>query len=306
MKSITKILSFVILLCFVNAQLANSQSNRDWWNSLTPGWKKVFQKQELKGKNIDPSDEQLDRIVKITQIDCSNNIDILDLKPLGRLDLLEEIRCSKSGIKSLEGLESLKNLRVLDCSDNDNINSLIPLEGITSLEKLFCGNTMVKDLKPLRQIVNLKVLDVHFATVSELLFIGALVNLEKLDISQNQSLFNLKGAEKLINLTELKCNDTKVNDLQPLSVLTKLELLDCSNTPVLTLKPLQVLKNLKDLNCSDTNIKGASLDYLLGMLYMERFRCMNNDISQQDKEQFESTYKKKNGSCTIVITVAKK
>jgi Leucine-rich repeat (LRR) protein len=272
-----------ILLCFFLVSSLSivkteaQSSDRDWWNGLTPAWKKVFQDQELKGKDVDPTDEQLNRIVKVKQIDCSNNKDVESLKPLAKLDLLEIVRCTNcTNIHGLEGLENLVNIKELSCSDNDNINSLMPISGLTNLEKLYCGNTMVKDLKPLANLVKLRVLDVHKSTVSELIFIGTLRNLEKLDVSGNLSLFSLNGMT--------------------------LELLDCSHTGVESLRPLQNLRAMKEVDVSETNIKGTSLDYLLKSANLEMVRCKNNDITKEDKDTFESIFKKNYPNCTFLIS----
>jgi len=298
-----------ILLCFVfvyalSIAKTNAQSSdREWWNSLSPGWKKIMQEQELKGKDVDPTDEQLNRIIKIKQIDCSNNKDVESLKPLSRLDLLEVVRCVNCPkIGGLEGLENLINLKELNCSDNDNINSLMPIAGLTNLEKLYCGNTMVKDLKPLVNITKLRVLDVHLSTVSELIFIGTLKNLEKLDVSGNLSLFSLAGIEKMPRLAELNCSNTRINDIIPVANILTLELFDCSKTGVQSLRPMQNLRALKEVNVSDTKIKGTSLDYLLKSANLEMVRCKNNEITQEEKDTFESIFKKSYPNCTFLIS----
>jgi len=302
MKIFTICFAIVVLLIQqTNAQ--TPQADRDWWNGLGPAWKKILQNQELKGKNVDPTPEQLNRIVKIKQIDCSNNNEVESLKALAKLELLEVIRCNNSpGIKSLEGIESLKNLKEIDCSDNDNINSLIPLQGLTNLEKINCGNTMIKDLKPLSNLTKLRILDAHFSTVSELIFISSLTNLEKLDVSKNQSLFSLQGIEKLSKLTDLNCAETKVIDLIPLATCGNMEILDISGTPVNTLRSLQNLRKIRELNFSDTRIRGSSLDYLYSMASMEMLRGKNIDVTAPEKEVFEGNFKKKSPNCTILIS----
>jgi Leucine-rich repeat (LRR) protein len=302
MKKSVKILGLLLFLSAVLTNNAYSQGDREWWDALSPAWKKVFQAQELKGKDIVPNDEQLDRIVKITHIDCSFNEEIEDLKPLSKLIFLEEIRCNDSKIISLEGIESLQNLKVLDCSNNDNINSLAPLSEIVSLEELNCGNTMVKNLTPLKKLVNLRVLDVHYSTVNKLVVISDLKSLQVLDVSQNQPLFYLDGVEGLVNLAELNCSETRVSDLSPVQNLKYLEILNLSNTSVETLRPLQDVKTLKELDFSNTNITGVSLDYLYSHLSLTMLRGREIDITEKNSESFESYYLKKNPNCTIILT----
>lgn len=302
MKRNIKIISLTLILSFVFISSTFSQSDRDWWNGLTPAWKKVFQDQELKGKDIEPNDEQLDRIVKITHIDCSFNTELTDLKPLSKLIFLEEIRCNDTKITSLEGIENLQNLKVLDCSNNDNINSLSPLIELKSLEELYCGNTMVKNLAPLKSLVNLRVLDVHYSTVNKLIVISELKSLERLDVSQNSPLFYLDGVEGLTNLVELNCSETRISDLTPIQTLKYLEILNLSNTSVKTLRPLQDVRTLKELDFSNTEITGVSLDYLYSHLSLTMLRGREIDITEKNVETFESYYLKRNPNCTIILT----
>jgi Leucine-rich repeat (LRR) protein len=132
---IKRIVLLAVVMIGITAGDAFSQSaNRTWWNSLPPAWKKIIQQQELKGKDITPTDEMLEDIVNIKSIGCSGNKDITDLKPLARLRALEYIDCSNTNITSLSGIETLTNLRELNCSNNDNVNSLLPCQHLGNLE----------------------------------------------------------------------------------------------------------------------------------------------------------------------------
>lgn len=296
---------FLMIFLMSISILTNAQSNREWWNSLSPAWKKIIQKQELKGKEIEPTDEQLDRIVKIKFISCEGNPDIETLEPLSKLQLLETVRANDcKNLKSLKGVEGLTNLKELDCSNNDNINSLIPLQNVKSLERLNCGNTMVKDLKPLRNLTNLRVLDVHLATVSELIFLSNLKNLEILDVSENYSLFKLDGVEKLTNLTELNLSKTQVRSLQPVATLPDLQIIKFAHTPVKGLRPLAsptLKKSLKEVNCSFTKIGSEQLDYLAQHIQLEMFRCKGNKLCPEYVSDFVETVQKNNPNCIIKI-----
>ncbi|GEM_PF-1480901 len=304
MKNFLQNIALVFVFYFCGNSFIWGQSDREWWNSLSPGWKKVFQKQELKGKDIEPSDELLSRIVSVKQIDCSHNKDINDLKPLSKLILLEKIRCNNSSnIKSLEGIENLINLKELNCSSNDNISSLIPLTSLVNLEKLNCSNTMTKDLRPLRGLTKLRVLDVHLCTINDLSILYTMTSLERLNVAQNISLFSLSGVEKLVNLVELNCSETKVDDLSYLERMKNLEIVDFSKTPVKTLRYLQTVRSLKEINCSDTEILGSSLSYLYSHVNLRMFKCKGNYICQTDSDEFTAMMKKVSAECILVVEV---
>jgi internalin A len=282
-----------------------SQTNRDWWNSLTPGWKKVIQKQQFKGKDVTPTNEQLDEIVKMTFLELTDVKDVTSLKPAANLSMLEVIRCNRSSVESLEGIESLFNLKEIDCSDNDQINSLQPVAGLYNLEKLNCGNTMVKNLRPLKDLKKLRVLDAHYATVVDLRVLKGLDNLEILNVSENVSLFALDGIEFLPSLIELNCSKTRIDDLTPLSKLQHIQRLDISETPVKSLRPIQLNRTITDIDCSDTEITGKNLDYLYGLTGIAMLRCKDIDITTKEITDYTSSFQKRNPSATILITSKK-
>lgn len=275
------------------AQDYKNMSNRQWWNELSPAWKTIIQEQELKGKNIDPNDEQLDRIVKITHISCSENKDITNLKPLAKLQNLEVIHCNNTSITSLDGVQQLTDLKELDCSNNDNINSLQPIEGLVGLEVLNAGNTMVTNLAPLRNLKNLKVLDLHFCAINDLNIISSLSRLTVLDVSENESLYDLHGVENLTSLAELNVSMTRIKSLKEIQNLQYLEKLYCSdNQSLVSLKPLEQArfkKNLKELDCSNTGISSASLESVKTLYVLEFFRCKEAKICEDEINDFLSS-----------------
>ncbi len=290
-----------VLFCFFTSN-SFSQTDRAWWNSLTPAWKKVIQKQQFKGKDVTPNDEQLAEIAKMTFLELTGNKDIKSLKPAANLTLLEIVRCSDSGVESLEGLGELVNLKDLDCSDNDNIASLGAISNSYNLEKLNCGNTMVKSLTPLRNLKKLRILDVHYATVVDIRILKELRQLESLNVSKNASLFSLDGVNYLHNLTELYANETRIDNLSPVSNLKHLKIIEFADSPVNSLRPLQLIKSLEDINCSGTQIKGSSLEYLFGLSNIKMLRCKNIEISDKEISMAEKIITKKSPEATIIIT----
>jgi hypothetical protein len=301
MKQIRCILLFVLIYGTTQV-FGQTATDRAWWESLSPAWKKVMQKQHFKGKDITPTDEQLSEIGKMVFLDIEGNKEIKDLKPAAALQILEIIKAKGSGLESLEGIEAIINLREIDVSDNDNINSLVPLSGLYNLEKINCGNTMVKSLVPLRNMTKLRKLDLHLTTIVDLRILKDLKNLQELDISENVSLYSLDGVNYMPELAVLDCSDTNIDDLTPLSKLPLLNVLDCSNTKVYTLKPIQLVKSLQDIDVSETDIEGSSLDYLLGHSNLTMIRAKKIEISDQEIKDFEGLLQKRNPNATIIIT----
>ncbi len=297
-RFITVLLLIILIATGTQAQ----ETNRAWWNDLSPAWKKVILKQQFKGKNLTPTDEQLREIGKMVFLDITGNKEVKTLKPAKALTVLEVIKAGGSGIESLDGVEGHINLREIDCSDNDNINSLTPLMGLNNLVKLNCGNTMVKNLAPLRNLKNLEYLDLHYTTIVDLRILKGLTKLEYLDVSENISLYQLDGAEYLYELRELDCSETNVDILKPLEKLKKIERLDCSKTKIYSLRPIQLVKSLKDVDCSSTEIKGISLEYLISNRNLIMLRAKNIDIAPKEIDEFETIIRRNNPDVTVIIT----
>ncbi len=301
MKHLINSAAMLLLALFFVTNL-NAQTDRNWWNSLSPEWKKVIQKHHFKGKDITPTDEQLGEVAKTVFLDIAGNKEVKTLKPAAQLSLLEVIKCDGSGVTSLEGVEGLINLRSIDCSDNDNISSLTPLSGLTNLQELKCGNTMVKNITPLRNMTSLTKLDLHYTTVVDLRILKDLKKLEYLDVSENVSLYSLEGVNFMPELRDLNCSKTNVDDLSPLSLLNKLERLDCSETRVTSLRPIQLSKNLQEISCSETEVTANSLEYLLGHTALLMIRAKNIKITDKEIAFFEGQLQKRNPKATILIT----
>jgi len=297
-------LKYTLSLVFIFSLFSNisaQSTDRDWWESLSPAWKKVIQKQHFKGKDINPTDEQLQEIGKMVFLDIEDNKNIKSLEPAAALLMLEIIKAKNSGLESLDGIRGLINLKQLDCSDNDNINSLIPLSNLNNLENINCGNTMVKSLVPLRYLEKLLKLDLHYTTIVDLRILKDLNNLSELDVSENISLYTLDGVNYMPELRFLNCSKSNIDDLSPLAKSKVLERLDCSDTKVYSLRPIQLIKTLQDIDCSDTDIKAKSLDYLLGHSNLTMLRAKNIEITDAEIKVFERLIQKRNPDATIII-----
>lgn len=84
--------------------------------------------------------------------------------------------------------------------------------------------------------------------------IKKIVNIEKLDVSNNTFINTLDPLTKLTRLKELNISNTQINSLIPLRNLTKLEILQFSNTPIASLEPLKYALNLKEIIGDNTFI----------------------------------------------------
>ncbi len=181
----------------------------DWWNQLDKNWKKVFKKAICIESN--PSDSDLEKIVNLPELDCSNN-KISDLEPLRSLTNLQQLSCYDNNLNDLEPLCALTNLQQLSCEGN-KISDLEPLHALTNLQDLNCSNNKISDLEPLHALTNLQDLNCSNNKISDLEPLHALTNLQQLSCYDN-NLNDLEPLRALTNLQQLWCWENKISDLE--------------------------------------------------------------------------------------------
>jgi Leucine-rich repeat (LRR) protein len=87
-----------------------------------------------------PSRKETEKIIKLEKIDCSNNIAVIDLKPLEKLIYLKEINCSNTYISDLSTLSKLNDLEKINLNYT-KIDTLNSLAGLSKLKIVDCYGT---------------------------------------------------------------------------------------------------------------------------------------------------------------------
>ena len=153
---------------------------------------------------------------------------------------LFELDLSEKGLSNSEivPLKYMKNLEVLNLSRNQ-ISDLTPLFGLKSLKVLFLyDNKRISDLTPLSKLTNLTDLSLYDNRISDLSPLSNLTNLIKLTLNDNQ-ISDLSPLKNLVNLTELGLRYNQVSDLKPLSGLMNLKKLSLSNNQISDWSPVE-------------------------------------------------------------------
>lgn len=179
-------------------------NKKEWWKNLDLTWKRIF-KLSI-DINHNPTDEELDQILKLESIDCSNSY-ILSLEPLEKLNGLRKLNCSKTKIRALDKIQNLILIDELDCSNTD-ISSLEPIHDFKNLWSLDCSKTNIKSLKGVGTLLQLAYLNCSSTEINDL---GLLNNLEQL---------------KSVN-----CDSTQVADLNSIKTLESKIEISYNNTP---------------------------------------------------------------------------
>ncbi|NFQ73566.1 DUF5050 domain-containing protein [Clostridium botulinum] len=159
--------------------------------------------------------------------------------PLTYMDVsgIKELNVHNKNIKSLKGIEYLKNLTKLDISDN-NIKDISRLKGLDSLELLNLYNNNIEDISPISNMEKLKD-----------------INLSKNKVKDISYLKDLK-------LHHLDLRDNKIENIEVLKDKTSLQHLYLANNSIKDFLPISNLKNLQILYLSHNN--SSNYDYAKG------------------------------------------
>ena len=86
------------------------------------------------------SEQEIEQIFKLNKVDCSNNLAVIDLKPLEKLIEVREINALNTYVSDLTPLKNLDKLETI-CLNYTKIDNLEPLEKLPNLQKITCYGT---------------------------------------------------------------------------------------------------------------------------------------------------------------------
>ena len=205
------------------------------------------------------------------------NTFVNDLSPLQGLVNLNFLNLEGTQVTDLSPLANLDRLNVVNLS-NTNVESLTALDKMSHLNRIYCDNTLItkqnadkyKQNNPNVLVINesnslaiwwselpsfWKTLlkdqsgtDIN-PTKEEL---HAIINIRSLTVSH--FIQDAEPISRLTNIEVLDLSASKINDLSPLYGLHNLKTLNVSNTMVSDLGPLSNCNNLRELNINNTNV----------------------------------------------------
>jgi Leucine-rich repeat (LRR) protein len=267
------------------SKLSEKEDMRNWWASLSAGWRLFFAK-GIMINNVYPLKDVLgfeeDRVFierfQVTVIEGyileSRRPDTIDANPqqiyteIARLWKTESIDITAFPfILDLSPLSKLSELRTINIS-GAWVDDLTPIRNLTHLENLIISNSQVSTLDPLRYSINLKNLDVSHTAISDLSPLPAFPSLERLNLSES-SVTDITPVSSLPKLSDLRFANTSVHDLSPLANTITLNVIDISNTPVTRLDSLSKLQTLERLHADNIAITDLSpLENLTNLQYI--------------------------------------
>ncbi len=265
-------------------KLNEKEDMRNWWNSLSQGWKAILAK-----------DMKLEGTLPMAQIDSFNDsvamvggqktfiMGSAFYQFLGQIIHAGSVDLSGNTlISNLEPLSKLSNLKDVNISGTP-VTDLMPLRNLNKLEILDISNTGISSIDPLRYCLLINQLRMKGTSISDLSVIPTFQSLTMLDISGTKAA-SLDLIRDIVTIRDLRLNHTKIKDLSPVSSLSNLEMLNISSTAVDNLDALKNLANLHILLCDSTAI--SSLAPLDSLARIQRVYCNNTRISQKEALNF--------------------
>ncbi len=268
------------IVSMYTTKLNESEEMQKWWDDLSTDWKKIL---STKSGITEPVDyNKIKSVLRITELDISNNEKITDLKPLTKLGRLKRLDFSNTKVNDLYPIRNLNKLEVLNCS-NTEIKSISSLQYAAKMQDLFLDNTKINDINVVENFGELKKLSIENTEVSD---IEALIEASTL-VDLRMSGTKVQKTEVLKELPEIKFlrfNSTPVSSLNNLSNLKKLEHLSFSATKINDISLLSQFANLKVVYFNNTAIK--ELTPLEKCDKIEKIYCDNTGIDEAKASAF--------------------
>ena len=90
------------------------------------------------------SDKEVETVFNLTEIDCSDNIAVIDLKPLLKLNKLRRLNCVNTSISDLLPLKNLVELEEINLNYT-KVDSLDAIKNLPKLKKIVCYGTSLSN-----------------------------------------------------------------------------------------------------------------------------------------------------------------
>jgi len=301
----------------------DSQRLISWWNSVPEIWKTILSE----GEKISnpPTKEQLQKIVIKKEVSIAGNQEVKTLAPLTMLFMLESLDISNTNIDDLAPLSESNNLRYLNLN-NIPVENLNSLKELSNLKEIHFENTSVSEISPLIKSKNLELIYcdgskvatkhvINFKAVNpeclviyqteDLTFwwnnlsdvwqdellnqikidgdptrdeLQQIVDLKKVAINKNSKITDLEPLSIFHFLRNLSISFTAVSDLSPLAECDSIRVLNLPNNPVVDIEPIAKLIYLEELNLENTGVN--DLAPLAGLLQLHKLNLAGTKIKK--------------------------
>lgn len=244
---------------------------------------------ELGKKRNQTFTEEEAQSIKKLEIPYRYKIGIKSLKGIEYLRNLERLDISGYKLKNLRGIEKLPKLTFLVAAGN-NLTNLKSISKAKNLEGICIESNKLTSLKGIETLTNLEYICVKDNRLKSLKELKNLKKVDYLEADRNQ-LTNLKGLESLKKLSYLDVSCNRIESIKELEKLQKIERLYVRNNNLKNLKGLKHTKNLKNLDISYNQItklpnlkKNQELSFAVCVLKFNRLQ--GEEIRSKLPERF--------------------
>lgn len=273
----------------------------------------------IKMPELQELDLRSTKVIDFAPLSALSNLRILNLRETQVTDLssvtnlmhLEELDISRTAIQTLDPLKQVTTLQVL-AMDSTQVKSVATLTALVHLKILHANYTPLVDLSPLQELPSLEkiycdhtrvqqsAVDLFIAKSPKVLVIFASKDIQswwnslsaewQTVISRTTGINAKPSNEELAILPNLDSinigGNDKINSLEPLRRLTKLEVVIVSKTGITNLEPLHNHLHIRYLDVSETNV--ADISPLGNFSQLKILKADNSKIERIENHTFPS------------------
>lgn len=132
----------------LRAKVSELITDKMFTQNLTKWYSKLDDEKTLFNSYLphELSEQEIQQVLKLTKINCSNHFAVIDFKPLEKLPELKFINGINTNVSDLSSLKYLYNLEEIHLNYT-KIDSLEALENLPNLKKITCYGTDLKEIE---------------------------------------------------------------------------------------------------------------------------------------------------------------
>lgn len=243
-------------------------------------------------------------LLELRILDLSQTL-ITTLSPISGLTNLQQLNVDKTLVTDISPLAAMQQLNLLQISET-KVTDLEPLMALEGIKRVYAEKNNISQGQAAEMMRKKPGLLVIFNSEELAEWWNALpiywramltaqsglsgqpgneelhqiVNIQKLNLSENTYIQQIDPVNRLVNLQELSLSKTEVTELTPLKALHNLRKLNLSQTRIVSLNELAALFQLEELNIENTRVE--RLDPLYNLRKLSLVRADNSRVSASE------------------------
>ncbi len=263
------------IVSIYTTRISERESLAEWWNTLTPDWKKWFGGQVMADDTtsfadllaVSDSFRVGDTLKWIEAIPANVSLDTADsgyLEALRKgLEMGDSFWVYRDHVLALNTDRIYADLRTILSKESIDLTGfpgtldLTPLSQMTQLRQVNLQGTRTLNLTPLRNLTRLEILNAGNTLVSDLSPLRFASSLRSLDLRQSP-IRDLSSLAFFPKLQDLNLSGCPISTLAPIRLLNAVRVADFSFTQISDLSPVSGWKDLHQLTLTATLVSDLS------------------------------------------------